>query len=72
MNERLLFLAPQEPHQFGRDLNDLLRSKLGCRRFRKVGPLIKDATEILSGEVGSFGRSNDRDNGESVEGAVAG
>lgn len=71
MHEGFLLFAPQEPHQFGCDLDNLLGGELRCWS-RKVGPLVKEATEILGGEVGSFGSGNDRDDGEPVEGAVAG
>lgn len=71
MHEGLFLFAPQESHQLGCNLDHLVRSQLRCR-FRKVGPLIKEATEILGGNVGSFGSGDDRDDGESVEGTVAG
>lgn len=71
MHERLLLFAPQDPHQFGHNLDNRFSIHLR-NRVRKVGPLIKEATEILSGEVGSFGSGDDRNDGETVEGAVAG
>jgi hypothetical protein len=58
VHKRFLVFAPQQPYESGCHMNYILSSELRCR-FRKVGPLIKEVTEILSSDIGSFGSGDD-------------